>query len=533
MGLLSVIYVINMTIDIMEIDAAQYASISGEMWKTGNYLQVYHHGQDYLDKPPLLFWISSLSIGLLGSTSFAYKLPSVLMLLIAVWATYRFAKLWYDHRTGVIAALITGTTQAFHLMTNDVRTDGLLTSFVILSVWMLSLYLKKGKILYLLIGGVCIGGGMLAKGPLGLMIPATAIGGHLLITGQWKKIFNPYWLLLLLSVAIVITPMCYGLYQQFDLHPEKEVYGLTGPSGLGFYFWIQSFGRLTGDLAWDNHTPWYFFLLTILWDLQPWVLLFIPALLKKIKRIFDSRTDDTSPVEWISLFGFIIPLIALSFSRYKLPHYIFPLFPFIAIVISDYIIQYAKQLPRWFEYLQLGLLHLLWIAAALVMFGIFPVRTLWLPALWIIGYAGIWWWRAKAADAVDRWILPSLMGILIFQFTLSSHFYPNLLSFQSSSQAGKFLAQHPEVPVYWHDKFGYALDYYSGREIPNAFGPPVDTLSAGSWILVSAEALPTMPPHDTIRVFDDYPVTKLTSSFLFPGKRMEKIKKMYLVELKG
>src|SRR6187549_2480350 len=58
LGLILVGYFLNLFIDVMEIDAAQYAAIAREMADTGNYLQVYHRGQDYLDKPPLLFWIS-------------------------------------------------------------------------------------------------------------------------------------------------------------------------------------------------------------------------------------------------------------------------------------------------------------------------------------------------------------------------------------------------------------------------------------------------------------------------------------------
>ena len=282
-GVIVLIASINLTIDIMEVDAAQYASISMQMAHTGSYLQVYQRENDYLDKPPLLFWLASTSISLFGNTNFAFKLPAVLLLMLALWATYAFSKLWYDRRTAIITVLILGTTQAFHLMTNDVRTDGLLTTFIILSVLFLSRYLKEGKYIHLMAGGFFIGAAMLAKGPIGMIIPAMAIGGHLMLSGQWKKIINPSWLLLLIPVAIVLAPMCYGLYTQFDLHPEKMIFGKHGQSGLKFFFWTQSFGRITGDSPWRNNAPWYYFFQTMLWDLQPWVILFVPALFLKIK----------------------------------------------------------------------------------------------------------------------------------------------------------------------------------------------------------------------------------------------------------
>lgn len=102
-----------------------------------------------------------------------------------------FYSIMIQYKTGIFVALIFGTTQAFNLMTNDIRTDGILMAFVILSIWLVSDYLQRGKIKYLLLGGICIGAAMLSKGPIGNVILPVAIEGHLLIADEWKKIFNP------------------------------------------------------------------------------------------------------------------------------------------------------------------------------------------------------------------------------------------------------------------------------------------------------------------------------------------------------
>ena len=142
---IGLVYFFNMLIDIMDIDAAQYASISLEMLTNGSYLEVYHRGADYLDKPPMLFWLSSLSLGAFGINNFAYKLPAVLVIILGVYSTYRFTLMWYDRRKALYAALILASTQGMFLMTNDVRTDGMLTGFVIFSVWQLSRVFKGAK----------------------------------------------------------------------------------------------------------------------------------------------------------------------------------------------------------------------------------------------------------------------------------------------------------------------------------------------------------------------------------------------------
>ena len=68
-------------IPLMDIDASQYASISREMLERKSFLQVYDVGKDYLDKPPLLFWFSSFSMWLLGVSTWAFRLPSLLFAL--------------------------------------------------------------------------------------------------------------------------------------------------------------------------------------------------------------------------------------------------------------------------------------------------------------------------------------------------------------------------------------------------------------------------------------------------------------------
>lgn len=530
-GLIAVITAINLTIDIMEVDAAQYASISYEMSQTDRYLQVYHNGRDYLDKPPLLFWLSSLSISIVGNTNPGYKLPAVLFLWLGLWATYRFGKLWYDRRTGIIAAFVMGTTQAFHLMTNDVRTDGLLTSFVMLSIYFLSVYLKKGTINSLLLGGVCIGGAMLAKGPLGLFIPAIAIFVHLLIRKEWKKIFNWKWLLLVPVILIVLAPMLYGLYIQFDMHPEKEVYGIKGPSGIGFYFWTQSFGRITGESTWSNDTSPLYFMQTILWDLSPWIFLFIAALVLKIKDLFQKGHVINKATEWISLAGFVIPFIALSFSNYKLPHYIFPLFPFAAVMIAEFATKRMNELPKFFEKTYMIFLHVFVLIALLVLVWVFPTNNIFIIFISVVLYALFWLVRKSVSERTEKMLCSTVVIALLLQFVLSAHFYPQLLKYQSASQAGKWIGKEQPPEVFFHKKFGFGLQYYSGRDIESLSESTLKSISPGTMVYTDEDGLNDLKDYKIIKEFKDYPVTLLSYAFLNPALRESKLKKAYLVEI--
>ena len=56
------ICIYGLSLPLLGFDSSQYAEISRQMFESGNYFQIQLDGREYLDKPPLLFWLSSLSI---------------------------------------------------------------------------------------------------------------------------------------------------------------------------------------------------------------------------------------------------------------------------------------------------------------------------------------------------------------------------------------------------------------------------------------------------------------------------------------
>ena len=222
-------------IPVMDIDAAQYASISSEMLHSGNYLHVYDAGKEYLDKPPLLFWISAWSMKLFGVNNFGYRLPSVLFASLAVYATYRLTAIYYSQERARLAAVILATSQGFLLMCHDVRTDTMLMGWVIFSTWQLAKWSITGNIRSLLIASAGIAFGMMTKGPIAMLVPGFAIFPQLVLNRKMGLIFHWRSLAGVLVMVLLLLPMSWGLYTQFDLHPEKVVNGTTSVSGLRFF----------------------------------------------------------------------------------------------------------------------------------------------------------------------------------------------------------------------------------------------------------------------------------------------------------
>lgn len=533
-GSILIVYLFNLFIDIMEVDAAQYSVISMEMSWTKSFLHVYEHGKDYLDKPPLLFWSTAISYMTFGISNFSYKLPSVLITLLGIYSTFRFARMHYSKEIARAAALILASSQALFLITNDVRTDSMLLGLTMFSVWQMSAYLRTRKSIHFLLLAIGIAGAMMSKGPLILVILAAAFGAEFLLKKQWKNIFNPRWILLLLIVGVLLFPMCYGLYTQFDLHPEKTVYGLEGPSGLRFFFWTQSFGRITGENYWSNDSGYFFFTHSILWDFQPWIFLFIPALFLKIKQIFHHVSNKiTSSDEFITTSGFVLIFIALSLSHYKLPHYIFVLFPFASIITAQFIYQLSEELRSKVARWHFGFMQLFWMAALAIITVIFPIEHVFFPLILTGLFVFSWIVFRFLRNRTERLLFPVIIIAIGFNLVMATHFYPNLLSYQASSVVGQEMREKNwDVSLYAYES--HAIHFNARRFVPSWDTAELLEAEKGSLVFTTQTGYEEIDERRGASIFKRYPshrATLLNLPFLLYWSRPDHVEYEYLVRL--
>ena len=525
------IYINNLFLDIMKIDAAQYASISLEMLQNHSYLQVYDLQKDYLDKPPLLFWISSLSLNVIGICNFAYKIGAFSMLLFALYAIFKFTSIYYNQNIAKNAVLIFGTCQAFFLMTNDIRTDGILTSCVIISIWLFAEYWLKNKLIYLFFAAVFSAFAMMAKGPIGLIAVLMPVGIQLLYQKKWKHIFNLSWLLYFFVVIVFLIPMSYGLYTQFDLHPEKLIGGKSNQSGLYFYYWLQSFGRITGENSWNNGLPWHFFIGYINWDFFPWILILYAGLFFQFKKMVTAKNENVSEI--ISLSGFILLFAILSMSKYKLPHYIFVTLPFASIISAIYIDNInQKQRLIWERiYFSFGILvaiilicypifffteinYLIYILIVLQLFLLFKIKKLPINGIFrLVGY------------------------VFVLNVFLSFVFYPKLLTFQADAMAGKWFYENKRnEEVYLLNEKSHLFNFYTKNSKHQSIAlKDIDTIQKSCWLYTNGDNLSEIQKTKTIletKKFANYPITRLKLDFLLYSKRYKTITYYYLLKIK-
>jgi len=577
------VYVRGLFLDVMDVDASQYASISMEMLQSGNWLQVQHRYADYLDKPPLLFWTSALSFALFGLHNWAYKLPSFLGIVAGVYATWRFCLLFYPREMARSAAFILAACMGVLLMGNDVRTDTLLMGMTACAVWRVAALYESPRPGFsdVFWTGLFVGLAMLAKGPIGLIVPVFAAGTHLALRRDWGRLPEWRWLLALAVAAVVLAPMCWGLYQQFDLHPEKTVNGRTGVSGLYFYFWEQSFGRITGENVWKNDTSPFYFLHVYLWAFLPWPLLLIGALWRRFGELFQKKRSLPSGDEAFSIGAFTLAFVALSMSKYKLPHYIFVTLPWAAVLVARWLAGAYRRTPfgahesgepddgrgteqTWdtatrrattsrattrvapTEGVQPGItvgatlvVALLGAVSALLLGFVFPTASIWKWGVFAVlfGGAAILLWKKTP----DRLVQSGVLAFLGAAFVVNYHFYPNLLPYQSTAAVPRYASDKgiPPEKTGFFNRHGHALDFYSGHILKQIDSPEQarqTAVESGTfWLYTDSLGRVRLDSADVryspVATFGHFQVALLKSEFLSPAKRDKTLTPVYLLKI--
>lgn len=536
--LLAILHLSAFRVDMMDIDATQYAEMSREMAESGSYLQLYDRGIDYLDKPPMLFWVSSLSMKVFGYNNFGYKLPSVLFALLAIYAVYRLTRLLYNDNTARMAALILGACQGMYLMTNDVRTDTILMSCVITALWMIKEAEIQRRWYWVLGGTAAIAAGMMTKGPIALMVPIFCFGSDWVLKRKWKQIFSPYHLVDAVLIAIFLIPMSIGLYQQFDMHPEKTVNGLQNVSGLRFFYWSQSFGRITGESPWNNNAPFEFLFVGMFWAFLPWMFLFVPALVMRLVEVVKQKFKLLPEQEFITTGGFVLAYLALGSSKYQLPHYIFVVFPLAAIMVAKLIADFADGkyagLYKVMKPFQWVASVLIMIASLLTLVIVFPVGITGI-LVWMLAFS-VWLFIAmhKRIQAKMFWV--SAAAIMLANIFITHHFYYNLLKYQLGSSLGRYMKankmQVDKLTLHQIDHPLNALHFYADRLIT------LDSAGTepGKYVLASYSGIEDIKaqqlPYDLLLEGEYFKVSELTPEFLNPATRQKATEKYYFIRMK-
>jgi 4-amino-4-deoxy-L-arabinose transferase-like glycosyltransferase len=306
------------TYGLWEPDEARYAEIAREMLASHNFIVPHLNYVPYIEKPPLLYWLTVGSMRLFGVNEFAARLVNASAALIGVLATYLFVLRSLDCRRAVLAATILATSALYAVMAQVLTTDMLLTAATTIAMFAFYLQWREGGrwwcICYL-----AMGLGVLTKGPVGAALPMISAALFLRNEGEWRGANRRFHLNAGLMIAAAVSL------------PWFTAITIHQPGFFDFYFIGEHLRRFL-EPRYSHGQPIYYYLPVLAGGFLPWSLAipFIPW-----------RSTGQNSVRRFCLIAAATVFILFSVARAKLVPYILPAFPFMAVAAADGLMSFA------------------------------------------------------------------------------------------------------------------------------------------------------------------------------------------------
>jgi 4-amino-4-deoxy-L-arabinose transferase-like glycosyltransferase len=300
------------------------------------------------------------------------------------------------------------------------------------------------------------------------------------------------------------------------------VFGQKAVSGIRFFFWDSQFGRFfnTGPIK-GKGDP-FFFMHTLLWAFLPWSILLIAAIISIIVKY---RRRMMEKPEWLTVSGAVLTFIVFSLSRFQLPHYITIIFPLLAIITADYIDSAEGYNQRKFITVTQAVIIFILPLLAIVLFLLARPGHAVLSLVYLSVIIGIIAFVYRRNDY--KWKQVSFVHTasvaLIINLFFNTVFYPWLMRYQSGSEAAHYINNsYPGTPVIQLKKpYSYPMEFYLDDSLQT-----VDNVSdlnrmptKSSLIYLPADSADNVKNYTIIRLFDNFPVSRLNGKFLNPQSR--------------
>ena len=326
--LAAVVLFANLGYPLIDRDETRYAEIPREMIATGNWTLPQLNFQTYYDKPPLVYWLSATCYKLFGISEVSARLVPTFAAFFMIAATMWFGSRIFDHRVGLVSGGVLALSAGFALVSRYLLLDGVLALFVTLSMFGAYEAMRTKRLLlrWWVFSSIFCGLAVLTKGPIGmvLLLPPVFAYGWLTDTATTPKL--KHYGLMFAIVGIVVAPWLVAV-------------SMKDPGFVMEFLVRHNLSRFAGEF---HGRPVWFFVPVLLIAGHPWTFLTIPY----VKYLF-SRTNSDSATRPRSL-GFLLLwsawcFVFFSVSRCKLPTYLLPIAPALALMIGHYLTQVIEK----------------------------------------------------------------------------------------------------------------------------------------------------------------------------------------------
>ena len=308
-------------------DEPRYAWIARDMAETGDWVTPRLYGNPWFEKPPLYYWCAALSFKIFGVSEAAARLPSAIAALLATLALAWLALRLYGSETARWLLLLLPSSVGMIGFSHAASTDMLFSATLTLALVAAAILLRVTEPSSVVVAqhaapaaflfGLFLGLAVLAKGPAALVLLGGAAFSWVIFTKRWRdalRLFHP----------VSIAAFCLTALPWYILCARRN------PEFFRVFIIEHNFKRyLTPEF--QHIQPFWYYAAVLLIALLPWTALLLWSALTGAIRLWRTRTISDATLLLLCWSAFCI--LFFSISKSKLPGYILPAIPTIALLM--------------------------------------------------------------------------------------------------------------------------------------------------------------------------------------------------------
>ena len=298
---------------LIDRDEPAYAEAAREMLARHDWVATWFNDQPWFDKPPLVFWAAMVSYSALGVNETAARLPVALFGIGGVLAVYWLGRRLRGARAGALSAGILATSLLYLGLSRAVLLDVPFTACFTLAMGALVASLREPqRARWPLLAGAALGLAVLAKSPAAVVLFAIILAAAAVPRRSPARVRPLRWTLTALACLAVVAPWYAAMAVRFP-HTFLSQFLVAG-----------NLGRFARAEHSRSMAP-YYYLPIIIAGFLPWTAM-LPGALRAAWR---ERRGASIPLWWAAL-----TFIFFSVAQSKLPGYILPAFPALALLVG-------------------------------------------------------------------------------------------------------------------------------------------------------------------------------------------------------
>ncbi len=428
----ALIYFVNLGLNTVWIpNESFYADASRRMLESKDFLTPVYNGELRLNKPPMTYWLTALSFALFGINEFALRFFQAVLGLGTGVIAYLLGRRLCDEKTGILSFLALSLSLQFVANARYTSPEIPFVFFITLTLYLWFRGYEEKRNVFIYLSFLSASAAVLTKGPAGYVLPAMVVIIYLLIT-DWREVFKPKYYIG--TAFVFLASGWWFIYQYLE---NREAF---------LEVFIKENVKRIYALQRD---PFYYYLLDINISFLPYSFLVFAALIWAVRR---KRRELLFPLVW-----FLSILSLFSLVKMKIPVYILPAFPAMALLVSTFLLSEDWKRFKYASSIILG--FLLFTTTA---FGgyLFKLNILLLIIIFL----------SLIATLLSRhFIYAPLVGGAGLLIYLSIVFLPEVEKFRPYRKLGEMLYSLREKgAVYEVGHFHHNLPFYSrGKVIRN------------------------------------------------------------------